>query len=237
MVNRASVALYLRCDSMYTGDDARIYERPVSPEGEFVMYTGVSYSLIQELQDYASPRSLTKQEVAHRDQLYEKLEQKFLPLLKGAVYHYRWFDVYEDLWQVARWSFYRSMLTFNLRGGVFFEYYCKRKVYGDLRTYTRRIGKSREREQFVGYKLESMCDRLGNIGIVKIFEDAAFKGIEWRDMFNDRRLTERERTIIVAQYIWGCKQKELAGYLHLDQKTIRKYQRLALEKLKTIIKD
>ncbi len=201
------------------------------------MYTGVPYSLIQELQDYARPRSLTKQEVAHRDQLYEQLEQKFLPLLKGAVYHYRWFDIYEDLWQVARWSFYRSMLTFNLRGGVFFEYYCKRKVYGDLRTYTRRIRKCREREQFVGYELENMCDGFGNMGIVEMFEDATFKGIMWRDMLNDRRLTERERTIIVAQYILGCKQKEIAGYLQLDRKTIKKYQRLALKRLKMIVTD
>lgn len=201
------------------------------------MHTGVSYSLIKELQDYARTRSLTKQEVVRRDQLYEQLEQQFLPLLKGAVYHYRWFDVYEDLWQVARWSFYRSMLTFNLRGGVFFEYYCKRKVYGDLRTYTRRIARKKGHERLVGYWLESMRDQLGNIRVMEMFEDAASKGIEWRDMLNDRRLTERERTIIVAQYIWGCKQKELAGYLHLDQKTIRKYRRLALEKLKTIVKD
>ncbi|OEH85553.1 hypothetical protein BHU72_15115 [Desulfuribacillus stibiiarsenatis] len=78
--------------------------------------------------------------------LYYELEESFRPLLKAAVYRYRWVGNTDDLKQVARISFYQGLVQYDCDSPVFFEYYIKRKVFGDMRSYARKMGRDRERE-------------------------------------------------------------------------------------------
>jgi RNA polymerase sigma factor (sigma-70 family) len=171
---------------------------------------------------------------------YEQLEKQFEPLLKAAVHHYRGLDHQDDLLQVVRLSFFRGLLDYRCDGVVYFEYYIKRKVYGDLRTHTRRVMGVREREQVFNQtdshqditimkKRNNANSEISN-GIGNGISDDIGSNLIWDDMLNSLSLTNRERQIIQLIYKHQYRQAEVARLLNVDPSTIRKTHMRAIKK-------
>ena len=180
----------------------------------------------------------------YHNRLYEQLEKQFEPLLKAAVYHYRGLDHQDDLLQVVRLSFFRGLLDYRCDGVVYFEYYIKRKVFGDLRTHTRRVMGVREREQ-VFNQTDSHQDitimkkhvtpsnkviKGKNNGITSGISNDISNDIIWDDMLKSLPLTNRERHIIQLIYKYQYRQAEVARMLNVDPSTIRKTHMRAIKK-------
>ncbi len=177
-------------------------------------------SLLQELHAFKGIESMTERERLRQSQLYNQLEQRYMPLLRTVVCHYRGLDNYDDLWQIIRYSFYQSSLQYDIDGNVFFGYYCKRKLYGDLRTHTRRTMGMRKREQPIEHE--------NSVAI----EDSAFEKWEWRRLLVESRLTEKEYILLLLIYEGGYRQIDIANKWNIDRSTVRKYHQRALEKLR-----
>ncbi|OEF96852.1 sigma-70 family RNA polymerase sigma factor [Desulfuribacillus alkaliarsenatis] len=155
-------------------------------------------------------------------QLFEQLEKDYKPLLQGAVYHYRFAGEREDLLQVARISFFQGLLQFNGGSGVYFGHYIKRKVYGDLRTYTRREMRTKEREQLaaVDEKGQSLIETLLMSGDDD--HDSVECNLTWQSLLDCLCLSEQDRQLIELIYRMQYRFAEIARLWSMDASTIRK---------------
>jgi len=163
------------------------------------------------------------------NKFYERLEKQFEPLLKAAVYHYRGLDQQEDLWQVVRLSFFKGIVAYRCDGVVYFEYYIKRKVYGDLRTHTRRVMGVKEREQVIEDTNNGINNGISNC-ISNCISNDISNDLIWDDILKSLPLTNRERHIIQLIYKHQYRQAEVARMLNVDPSTVRKTHMRAIKK-------
>ena len=179
----------------------------------------------------SSNDKIVELQIAHKsnktrfDELYNQLEQEYTPLLAKVTYYYRWAGDRDDLWQTARMIFFDGLLAFRCNGPVYFGCYIKSKVYGDMRTYARRVKRYNKHE-----KLASN-DEQGRSWIETrlISEGAIDTEMQWQSLLESLQLSDRDHKILDLIYVKQYRFAEIARLWSVDPSTIRKAHKRVIE--------
>lgn len=189
---------------------------------------------------------------------YEGLENDFMPLIISAARHYRGLAEWDDLMQEARIAFYQGVMEFDTEGEVYFAYYIKKKIYGALRTYSRRMARESERELLLVNQpieelegevtdyLDSLVEQAKGSGLAvgvgvalgqESDADYICDRLDLEALIQRAGLTELEAYIIEEIYYQGASQADLARSLAVSSGRLYYYLQEALARLRFYLEE